>query len=605
MKRATLSILALWLAAASAYAATPSPPPDTTLETVAEQSKFVRTGHYDEVQRLCKAYAQKWPDIVRCVNFGLTPEGRPMLALVASQSGALDPEEARQRGLPVMLMQGGIHAGEIDGKDAGFLALRELLSNKNTLRNFVLVFVPVFNVDGHERFGKWNRPNQVGPEEMGWRATAQNLNLNRDYMKADTPEMRAMLGLLNAWDPTLYVDMHVTDGANFQHDVSNTIDPMYAGDAALHPTAKALVTELNSKIAAQGSRPLDFYPEFVKEDDPDSGFALNVYSPRYSNGYWALHNRFALLLETHSWKSYATRVRVTHNIIMALTDMMSREGAGWRAQTLEADARARQLGGQTVILDFDNGPHVTTIDFLGYAYTRKFSDISGAIATYYDATKPTVWHVPLRDTIIPKTSAQAPRGGYIVTAANAAWVAGKLALHGIEFQKLDHDIAAADAAAGTGTGMETFRATKVTYSKETFEGHTMLTFEGAWAPEKRGIPAGSLFVPTAQPKSRLVVALLEPQGVDSFAAWGFFNSAFEQKEDMEPYVEEQVAAEMLAHNPKVAADFKKRLAEDPQFAADPSARLEYFYRLSPSWDERLDLYPVYRVDRAPGEVPPK
>jgi hypothetical protein len=612
MKRPTLSILILsallssvtWLAAAPAYSATTSAQ-DAALETVAEQSKFVRTGHYDEVQRLCKAYAQKWPDIVRCVDFGRTPEGRPMLALVASRSGALTPELARFHDLPVMLLQGGIHAGEIDGKDAGFLALRELLSDKNTLRNFVLVFVPVFNVDGHERFGKWNRPNQVGPEEMGWRTTAQNLNLNRDYMKADTPEMRAMLGLLNAWNPTLYVDMHVTDGANFQHDVSNTIDPLYAGDAALHPTAKALVTELNSKIAAQGSRPLDFYPEFVKEDDPDSGFALNVYSPRFSNGYWALHNRFALLLETHSWKSYATRVRVTHNIIMALTDMMSREGAGWRAQTLEADARARQLGGQTVILDFDNGPHVTTIDFLGYAYTRKFSDISGAMATYYDATKPTMWHVPLRDTIIPKTSAQAPRGGYIVTAANAAWVSDKLALHGIVFQKLDHDIAATNAAAGTGMGMgmETFRATKVTYSKETFEGHTMLTFEGSWAPEKRVIPAGSLFVPIAQPNSRLVVALLEPQAVDSLAAWGFFDSAFEQKEYMEPYVEEQVAAEMLAHNPKVAADFKKRLAEDPQFAADPSTRLEYFYRLSPSWDERLDLYPVYRVDRAPGEAP--
>jgi hypothetical protein len=597
MKKPTLSTCVLlavlssvaWLAAAPVRAATTSAS-DAALETVAEQSKFVRTGRYDEVPRLCEAYARTWPDLVKCVDFGRTPEGRRMVALVASRSGALTPEAARQRGLPVMLMQGGIHAGEIDGKDAGFLALRELLRDGNTLRNFVLVFVPVFNVDGHERFGRWNRPNQVGPEEMGWRATAQNLNLNRDYMKADTPEMHAMLGLLNAWDPILYVDMHVTDGANFQHDVSNTIDPLYSGDAALHPAAKALVTELNSKIAAMGSHPLDFYPEFVKEDDPDSGFAVAAYPPRFSTAYWGLHNRFALLLETHSWKDYATRVRVTHNIIMTLAGMMSREGAGWRAQAVAADARAQQLGGQTVTLDFDNGPHVRTIDFLGYAYTRRHSDISGAVATYYDATKPTVWHVPLRDTIVPTTTAQAPRGGYIVTAANADWMAAKLALHGIRFEKLAH--------AAAGAPVETFRATQVTYSKETFEGHTMLTFQGAWAPEKRAIPAGSLFVPIAQPNSRLVVALLEPQGVDSLAAWGFFDSAFERKEDMEPYVEEQVAAEMLAHDPKVAADFKKRLAEDKQFAADPGARLEYFYRLSPSWDERLNLYPVYRVESA-------
>jgi hypothetical protein len=595
MKTPTLSILAFLVLLSPVAWAAPAAS-DAALETVAEQSKFVRTGRYDEVPRLCEAFAHTWPDAVKCVNFGRTPEGRPMLALVASRSGALTAEDARKRKLPVMLMQGGIHAGEIDGKDAGFLALRELLRDGNTLRNFVLVFVPVFNVDGHERFGHWNRPNQVGPEEMGWRATAQNLNLNRDYMKADAPEMHAMLGLLNAWDPVLYVDMHVTDGANFQPDVSNTIDPLYSGDPALHPTAKALVTELNAKIAAMGSRPLDFYPEFVKEDDPDSGFAVNVYSPRYSTAYWGLHNRFALLVETHSWKDYATRVRVTHNIIVTLVAMMSREGAGWRAQAQSADTRALLLGGQTVILDFENGPQVKTIDFPGYAYTRKHSDISGAVATYYDATKPTVWHVPLLDTIVPKVTAQVPRGGYFVTAANADWVAAKLSLHGIQFEQLTHEINE------TRAGLETFRPTKVTYSKEPFEGHTMLSFAGSWAPEKRVIPAGSLFVPIAQPNARLVVALLEPQGVDSLAAWGFFDSAFESKEYMEPYVEEQVAAEMLAHDPKVAADFRKRLAMDPKFAADPEARLEYFYRLSPSWDERFDLYPVYRMD---GAVRPK
>jgi hypothetical protein len=126
----------------------------------------------------------------------------------------------------------------------------------------------------------------------------------------------------------------------------------------------------------------------------------------------------------------------------------------------------------------------------------------------------------------------------------------------------------------------------------------MLSFAGSWALEARTIPSGSLFVPIAQPNSRLLVALLEPQAVDSLAAWGFFTSAFEPKEYMEPYVEEQVAAEMLARDPKVAAAFKKRLAEDKAFAADPSARLDYFYRLSPSWDERLNLYPVYRVEGA-------
>jgi murein tripeptide amidase MpaA len=162
------------------------------LASIAERSGYARTGRYAEVEQLCAAYQAKWPQTVRCFEFGRTPEGRPMLALVASRAQGLTPQDASAHSLPVLLIQGGIHAGEIDGKDAGFLALRELLEDQSAnaaLTKITLVFVPVFNVDGHERFGRWNRPNQVGPEEMGWRVTAQNLNLNRDYMKADAPEM--------------------------------------------------------------------------------------------------------------------------------------------------------------------------------------------------------------------------------------------------------------------------------------------------------------------------------------------------------------------------------------------------------------------------------
>ena len=202
-------------------AATAAAPND--LRTVSEQSGFKRTGRYDEVIDLCARFAAAYPDAVACEEFGRTPEGRPMLALVVSKSGARTAQAAHEQGIPVSLFQGGIHAGEIDGKDAGFLLLRELLqgkAGKGLLEKQVLVFVPVFNIDGHERFGAWNRPNQRGPEQMGWRTTAQNYNLNRDYLKADAPEMRAMLGLISRWDPLVYVDLHVTDGAKFEHDVA-------------------------------------------------------------------------------------------------------------------------------------------------------------------------------------------------------------------------------------------------------------------------------------------------------------------------------------------------------------------------------------------------
>src|SRR5688500_11665723 len=162
------------------------------LTTVAEQSDWKRTGRYAEVEALCRALPQAYPGKVRCEAFGTTPEGRPMLAFIASTDGTLTPAAVLKKGRPVLFFQGGIHAGEIDGKDAGLWLLRDVLAGKalpGVLQGVTAVFVPVFNVDGHERFGPNQRPNQVGPEETGWRVTAQHLNLNRDYLKAEAPEM--------------------------------------------------------------------------------------------------------------------------------------------------------------------------------------------------------------------------------------------------------------------------------------------------------------------------------------------------------------------------------------------------------------------------------
>jgi murein tripeptide amidase MpaA len=573
--------------------ASAAPSAHASLATVAEQSHNVRTGRYDEVERLCPAYQQTWPTQVRCVEFGRTPEGRPMLALVASADGVLDPAAARRAQRPVVLMQAGIHAGEIDGKDAGFLALREMLDGqlaKNALAGATLVFVPVFNIDGHERFGRWNRPNQAGPQEMGWRATAQNLNLNRDFVKAEAPETQAMLRLLNDWDPILSADLHVTDGAKFEHDVSYNVAPTLAGDDELRRTGVALRDELMKRARAWGSLPLDFYPSFVRDDDPTSGFAVSVAPKRFSQQYWASRNRLGVLVETHSWKDYPTRVRITHDTIIALMEMAARDGRQWLEVARGADQRAAQIGGSNVVLTYENTGHVTTIDFRGYEYRREPSAISGALMTRYDDHHPQVWHIPLLDEVRPAVTVAAPRGGYIVPAAYAQVVGEKLALHGVTFTKLTKPLKAANT--------ETFRATKVTVKPETFEGRTSIAIDGAWKREPRDVPAGALFVPIAQSHSLLAMTLLEPKDQDSLVSWGFFNAAFERKEYMESYVAEEVAEEMLKKDPALRREFDQRL-QDADFARAPAARLDFFYKRSPSWDEQYNLYPVYRVDEAP------
>jgi len=577
------------------------------LTTIAEQSGFRQTGRIDEVERLSQELARTWPDAVKSFEYGRSAEGRPMRALMVTRTGALTPEQIRVRKIPVLMLQGGIHPGESDGKDAGFISLREMLDGtvaQGALDQIAILFVPAFNTDGHERTGRWNRPNQVGPEETGWRTTSQNLNLNRDYTKADAPEMRAMLRLIDSWDPLVCADLHVTDGADFEPDVSIQVEPVNQGDPDLRASAVSLRDQLIDRLAQLGSIPLDFYPDLAKTDDPASGFALTVYSPRFSTGYFPQRNRYTVLVETHSWKKYEHRVKVTRNTIETLAQLVATQGQEWLKLCHQADETAKDLGGCEVTLDYvtrwrepsragsavdqRDDADARTIEFRGYAYTRTESAISGSLVTVYDPKTPQIWRVPMRDTVKPLLVVRAPGAGYVVPVSFVPEIAPRLAAHGISTVEVK--------GKRTGVRANTFRARDVKFSSAPFEGRMRTQLEGSWAEQVVDIEAGALFVPVTQSLARLVAALFEPRAPDSFAAWGLFNACFEQKEQMEPYVAEQIAAQMMAADPALRAEFAAKLEADPFFAASPSDRLEFFLRRHVSWDERYNLYPVMRVD---------
>jgi len=298
------------------------------------------------------------------------------------------------------------------------------------------------------------------------------------------------------------------------------------------------------------------------------------------------------------------RVRVMRNAIVGLAELVAAHGARWQEETRRADATATQLGGSSVILDYASGWREPTkagleveepdvagariIEFRGYAYTRNPSPISGDLVTVYDPTTPQIWRVPLRERLQASLTIEAPRGGYIVPAGYAREIGAKLAMHGIRFKRLTRAMASIRA--------ETFRATRAEFPSSPFEGRMRATLHGAWRAEQYGVPAESLFVPIAQPLARLIMALLEPQAPDSFAAWGFFNACFEQKEQAEPYVAERIAFEVLEANPELKHEFARKLDQDSTFASDPNARLEYFLRRHRSWDQRCMLYPILRVE---------
>jgi len=558
--------------------------PARALTTTAEASGYKQTGRYDEAVRLCHDFARTYKKVT-CETFGTSVERRPMVALSVGAKGK-----------PTLLVQGGIHAGEIDGKDAGFAVMRELLDGKLegvALDKIRVVFVPVFNVDGHERFGAHNRPNQNGPEEMGWRTTAQNLNLNRDYVKAEAPEMRAMLKLFQRENPAVYMDLHVTDGAEFQHDVAVLVSPA-AGTtdtpAELEVAATALRASIKQQLEAGKHLPIvDFYPSFVKHEDPSGGFAAYVSTPRFGDAYAAARNRLGILVETHSWKDYATRVRATHDSVVAVLRELTASGAKW--QKAERDADGEALAGKTLALGWK--PDMSkprTIDFLGYQYTRSTSPISTVTRIQYDNTKPEVWHIPFYGVLVPSPTAVLPRAGWFVPRAFAELVAQKLTAHGLVFRDLGKTVT---------LPVDVYRATEVKRRDETFEGRPTVHVRGNWTHETRSFTAGGLFIPIAQPHARLAAQLLEPEAPDSLTTWGYFDTVFEEKEYMEDYVLEAVAEKMM-QDPAIKAEWDQRM-KDPAFAKSPHERLDFFYKKHPSWDSQLDLVPVFRLQEAPDQ----
>jgi len=563
--------------------------PRLTLQTHAERTGYVESGRAQEVDALVRAFSMRFPGQVRAERFGVTPEGRPLWVLAASADGTLTPPRARDRGRPVLFALAGIHPGEIDGKDAGFQLLRELLEGTTlpgVLRRVTFVFVPLFNPDGHEHASPHHRPNQNGPRVQGWRTTARNLNLNRDWMKADSPEMQALLPVLCAWDPLVLLDLHVTDGAHFQPDVSLLVAPLIEGPPPMQEMARVLEEELHRDLRIGGHQPIDFYPSLVRDEDPASGFARSVYPPRFSHTYWGLRHRLAVLVETHSWKDYRTRVATTHDVLLAALRSVQTHGAIWRVRMRGLDEETARQPPATLALTFAPTEETQTLEFPAYAYERVPSPATGGTYLRYHLDRPEVWRVPLRTRVVPTTRVDLPRGGWAVLPGWATAVAEALERHGVQSERL--------AAPVTAT-VQTFELSDPRPAAVPYEGRQRLSPEGAWSPPgERELPRGMLLVPLAQARAELAAHLLEPTAPDSLLAWGTFNSAFQQQEYIEAYLLEPWAEAELGRDAALRAEFEARLA-DPEFAANADARRRFFLLRHPSYDQRIRRAPVLRL----------
>lgn len=571
--------------------ASPSANVPTDWLTKAEQTEFRETPRYEETTGYARrlATASEWIEVQ---SFGRSPEGRALPLIIASKDRAFTADAARATGKFIVLVQCCIHAGECDGKDASLMLLRDIAVTKaraDLLDHAILLVIPIFNVDGHERFGPYNRINQNGPAEMGWRTTAQNLNLNRDYMKADAPEMRAWLTLWNTWRPDLHFDHHVTDGGDWQYDVTF--------DADTHATAappvaawldKTLIPRLFADLQADGHQP-GIYWNFIDGRDPKQGLKSEGFSPRFSQGYVAVRNRPSILVEAHMLKPYRTRVFTHYRILQHTLELIGRNPAPLREAIREADASTVKMGSTyepsaKLPLSVKTTKDATPFLFKGVAYRTELSDISGAVRILYDATKPiefdTVWYRTTQPDVMID-----PPLAYIIPPQ---WTQAidRATLHGLRAERLTEPAT---------IEVQSYRFSDVRFAERPAEGRFAVRFKSERITATREFPPGSIIVPLNQPNARVAIHLFEPDAPDSLIRWGFFNTVFEQKEYAEGYTLEALARKMLEADPKLREQFETKVRTDREFAGNARARLNFFYERSPYWDQSLNVYPIGRV----------
>lgn len=552
---------------------------DDEWATPFEQSNGIDSPSYDDTIAWLDKLAGETNKLQK-VSLGKSPQGRDIWMYIASSEGINESARLKQNTKPTVLVQAGIHAGEIDGKDAGMMLLRDIVKgDKDSLLDKAnLLFVPIFSIDAHERSGEFNRVNQRGPVNMGWRTTANNLNLNRDYAKADSLEMQHMLRAINVWQPDLYIDVHVTDGIDYQYDVTFGYNLAQGlSPASYRWLENSYRPAVEAALAEQGHipGPLVFA---VDNADLTKGMSLWNPSPRFSNGYGDARHLPTVLVENHSLKPFKQRVLGTYVMLAQTLKTVGEQATKLKSAIQEDKYRASPL----ITLTWKLAPLEKGWDFKGIDYQLEKSPISGTEVVRWTGEPKLYPNLPVMAETVPDIKVTRPSAYYI--PAQWTQVIERLNLHGIRMTTVQKP---------TELKLQQYKLSNPMFNAKAFEGRQTVKVESELTKVSTTLPVGTLKVSTDQPLGDLAVLLLEPQSPDSLLQWGFFNPIFTRTEYIEDYAVEPLAAKMLKEDPKLQAEFDTALT-DAEFAADPEARLRWFYERSPYYDNQYLKYPVYR-----------
>lgn len=549
--------------------------------TPGELTGLTESPSYEETMAWLEKLSESSPYIA-INSIGVSEQGRAIQLVMVSKDQDFTAQELSTSKKPLILFQAGIHAGEIDGKDAGMMLLRDInVGEKLELLDYAnLLFIPILNVDGHERKSEYGRVNQRGPKVMGWRTNANNLNLNRDYTKLETAGIKAIAQVINNYDPDLYVDIHVTDGADYQYDVTyGFVETGGYSPEISSWLAEKFKPEVDQALKDQGHIPGPLLFAANGQDFTEGNIAFS-FSPRFSHTYGDIRHLPAILIENHSLKPFEQRVLGTY---VFLEQMIKSVGNHFE-ELQEAIAMDRDQSMETVVVKFGfRDTPADSVEFLGVKSELVKSEITGN--EYVDwKGEPTTQIVPSILMDKPVSSVPVPKAYWVPVEWTE--VIQKMEMHGIEMEVLEEP---------KELNLEYSTVNDFKMVSRPYEGLMRFqSFDLDKAYKKLTLQPGSVRIKTDQALGELAVILLEPESVDSFFQWGYFNTILSQTEYMETYVMEPMIQDMLSKDPELKKRFNEKMESEEDFAASPRQIYRWFYEQTPYIDQNWKVIPVGR-----------
>lgn len=549
--------------------------------TVFEKGNGNQSPTYAETIAFYQLLAQDFPTI-NIQEMGLTDSGLPLHMIIFNPEKQFNFDEI-QKNKAVILINNGIHAGEPDGIDASMQLYRDLALGKiKAPKNTVLVCIPVYNIGGALNRNATTRANQDGPELYGFRGNARNYDLNRDFMKSDTRNTKSFVAIFHKINADVFIDNHVSNGADYQYKLTyimtqhNKLGTVLGGflNTEMMP---AIVKDLQKKKIESTPYVNAF------QDTPDKGFAQFFESPRFATGYTSLYNTLGFVVETHMLKKYADRVQVTYEYMRSTIDFTDSNYKKIKELRLQNE-KQYQIGQKYAIKWELDTTKTVPFAFLGYEAGYKPSNATTGKRLYYDRSKPYEKEVPYQKEYKATKEITIPTA-YIIP--RGFW-------HVIEVLK-SNNISFSTIAKDTTLTVESYKIADYKTGMSAYEGHYLHRNTSVKSYiEQIAFTKGDFYIPTAQKGIKYLLEALEPEAMDSFFNWNFFDTMLQQKEGYSDYVFEDTAAEILKQNPALKSKFEDKKQSDSKFLNSPEEQLDWIYKNSVYYEKAHLQYPIYR-----------